>query len=171
MVTHVLISTVTVGSGGAANIEFTSIPATYTDLKIVLSGRSLQGNVYGGGALQFNADTASNYRWRRLRGDGSATASDNSTSATSITNWDVTGASATASVFANIEIDIPNYTSANQKSVSINYVGENNAAEAHMGMVAGLWTGTVAITSIKLFSAGGNFVQYSSASLYGINNS
>ena len=171
MAAYTLITTTTVGAGGAASIEFTSIPQTHTDLKIVLSGRSSQGNVYGGGRLEFNADTASNYRWRRLRGDGSATASDNSASATSITNWDVTGASATASVFANIEIDIPNYTSANQKSVSINYVGENNATEAHMGMVAGLWTGTVAITSIKLYSGGGNLVQYSSASLYGIKNS
>ena len=30
--TYTLISSVTVGSGGAANIEFTSIPSTYTDL-------------------------------------------------------------------------------------------------------------------------------------------
>jgi hypothetical protein len=30
--TYEIIASVTVGSGGAANIEFTSIPATYTDL-------------------------------------------------------------------------------------------------------------------------------------------
>jgi hypothetical protein len=30
--TYTLISSVTVGSGGTCNIEFTSIPATYTDL-------------------------------------------------------------------------------------------------------------------------------------------
>jgi hypothetical protein len=36
--TYEAIATVTVGSGGAANIEFTSIPGTYTDLinKILL---------------------------------------------------------------------------------------------------------------------------------------
>jgi hypothetical protein len=32
--TYEAIATVEVGSGGAANIEFTSIPATYTDLVI-----------------------------------------------------------------------------------------------------------------------------------------
>jgi hypothetical protein len=168
--TFVKIQTVTVGSGGAANIEFTSIPQTYTDLVIALSARSLQGNVYGGGALQFNADTASNYRWRRIRADGSISASDNSTSATAITNWDMAGANATASVFGTVMFYIPNYTSSNQKSVSLEYTGENNATEAHMGMVTGLYTGTAAITSIKLFSAGGNIVQYSTATLYGIKN-
>ena len=164
------IQTVTVGSGGAADITFSSIPQTYTDLKIVLSGRSTQGNLYGGGALQFNGDTASNYRFRRLYGSGSSVASDNSTSATSITNWDVVGANATASVFSNIEFYIPNYTSANQKSVSIDYVGENNATESYVGIVAGLWTGTAAITSVKLYSAGGNLVQYTTATLYGVSN-
>ena len=32
------ISTVTVGSSGAASISFTNIPQTFTDLKIVMSG-------------------------------------------------------------------------------------------------------------------------------------
>jgi hypothetical protein len=35
MATYTLINSVTVGSGGAANIEFTSIPATYTDLNLL----------------------------------------------------------------------------------------------------------------------------------------
>jgi hypothetical protein len=165
--TYKKIATVVVGSGGSSAINFTSIPQTFTDLKIVLSGRSLQGNVYGGGRLEFNSST-NNYSWRRLRADGSATASDNSTSAASITNWDMNGANATASVFSNIEFYIPNYTSSNYKSVSVDYVGENNATEAHMGMVAGLWSDTSAITSIKLYSGGGNLVQHTTATLYGI---
>jgi hypothetical protein len=165
--TYKKIASVVVGSGGTSAINFTSIPQTFTDLKIVLSGRSLQGNVYGGGRLEFNSST-NNYSWRRLRGDGSAPASDNSTSAASITNWDMNGANATASVFSNIEFYIPNYTSSNYKSVSVDYVGENNATEAHMGMVAGLWSDTSAITSIKLYSGGGNLVQHTTATLYGI---
>jgi hypothetical protein len=45
--TYTLInSSVTVGSGGAADIEFTSIPATYTDLLLVLSGRGTTGRRY-----------------------------------------------------------------------------------------------------------------------------
>ena len=34
------IQTVTVGSGGAANITFSNIPQTYTDLVIKISARS-----------------------------------------------------------------------------------------------------------------------------------
>ena len=37
--TYTLISSVTVGSGGAASIEFTSIPADYTDLLLKVSMR------------------------------------------------------------------------------------------------------------------------------------
>jgi hypothetical protein len=38
--TYEAIATVTVGSGGATDIEFTSIPGTYTDLLIKSSLRS-----------------------------------------------------------------------------------------------------------------------------------
>ena len=37
--TYEAIATVEVGSGGAANIELTSIPATYTDLSLFISTR------------------------------------------------------------------------------------------------------------------------------------
>jgi hypothetical protein len=38
--TYEIISSVTVGAGGAAYIEFTNIPQTYTDLNLVFSGRN-----------------------------------------------------------------------------------------------------------------------------------
>ena len=37
--TFVLLASTTVGSGGASSIDFTSIPATYTDLVVKVSGR------------------------------------------------------------------------------------------------------------------------------------
>ena len=40
--TYTLIASLTVGSGGAANIEFTSIPATYTDLLPELGNNSIE---------------------------------------------------------------------------------------------------------------------------------
>jgi len=63
-----LIASATVGSGGAASVDFTGIPATYTDLAILVSGRS--GDTGGGSfgvSIVFNNDTtASNYNLRRL---------------------------------------------------------------------------------------------------------
>ena len=45
--TYIPIATVTVGSGGATNIEFTSIPNTYTNLIILTSLRGTSNGWQG----------------------------------------------------------------------------------------------------------------------------
>jgi hypothetical protein len=172
--TYEAIATTTVGSGGAANIEFTSIPAIYTDLCILTSLRSNRATVvYDTGRIRFNSDSGNNYTAsRRLYGDGSSAFSD----APAITNSGLfempTASGATASTFGNIQIYIPNYTSSNYKSYSNDGVSENNAATAFTTLIAGLWNSTSAITSITLTPfAGTLWSQYSTATLYGIKNS
>jgi hypothetical protein len=165
-------STVTVGAGTAASIEFTSIPATYTDLFVALSGRSNNAAVNVSLQLQFNNDTASNYNYRAIQGSGSGVNSFAGTAGTNIFCSSMPSGNSTASTFGNAGIYIPNYAGSTQKSVSIDSVGENNATEAYANLVAGLWTGTAAITSIKFTLFSSNvFVQYSTASLYGVKNS
>ena len=163
--TYTAIATVTVGSGGAANIEFTSIPATYTDLTILWSVRA---GADWGMTLQFNSSTT-NRSMRLLYGTGAAAGSVTNT------NFLIYGgqnnSSATASTFNNGSIYIPNYAGSNNKSFSADAVGENNATTAYSGLHAGLWSDTSAITSIKLVAEAANFVQYSTATLYGISNS
>jgi hypothetical protein len=170
MPTFTLIASSTVGSGGAASINFTSIPATYTDLVVKLSARNVT-NTETTGSVYFNSDTTdANYSARRLLGDGSS-ASSLTTSRPDFFYMDTTGE--TASTFSNCEIYIPNYTGSTQKSVSAETVTENNATAALAVMVAGLWTGTAAITSIQLkpyTAGGGNFAQHSTAYLYGVSN-
>ena len=166
--TYKLISSVTVGSGGAANIDFTSIPATYTDLKVVFSAR---GTVSGNNVdtkLTFNSNT-SNYTLRNVYGDGS-TAASFSDSTTNYTGGEIPGTSITASTFGSVEIYIPNYTSSNNKSFSADVVTENNATAAIAWLHAGLWSNAAAITSVTLTPASGSFAQYSTAYLYGISN-
>ena len=169
--TYKLISSVTVGSGGAANVEFTSIPATYTDLLIKGSFRHNSSVVYAYCKLRFNGITATNYSDRILYGDNGTAGSVSNSSVTSISGGMSVGATAIASTFSNVEWYIPNYTSSNQKSVSIDAVAENNSATSANGyLTAGIFTGTSAITSITLFPDSGSFVQYSTAYLYGISN-
>lgn len=159
------IQTVTVGSGGAASIDFTSIPQTYTDLKIVVS---LRTNSAGSEAvmIEFNG-SSSNLSGRRLYGDGGSATSDTLTNI----RFAINTAADTASVFSNGEFYIPNYTSANNKSVSVDGVNETNGTNAVQSLVAGLWSNTAAITSIKLLgNSSGSFVQYSTATLYGVSN-
>ena len=170
--TYEKIASVTVGSGGAADITFSSIPATFDDLIIFTSYRTNRAQVYDQLRLQFNGSTASNYDFRGITGDGGAASSESTTNGASLKMAPGGGNNATANTFTNDNIYIPNYRGSTNKSVSSEGVGENNASEAYRSMFAGLWKVADAITSIKLFPEGaGNFLQYSTATLYGIRKS
>ena len=166
--TFVKIANVTVGAGGSANIEFTSIPSTYTDLTIMLSGRtSFTGTVFRFGTIQFNNLTTNLYTRTLYASSNTGLASD---TGTEIYFWN-NSASSTTSTFNNAQFYIPNYAGSTNKTVSIDTVAENNGTSWLGGLVSGLWSSTSAITSIQLVSNGGNFVQYSTATLYGIKKS
>jgi hypothetical protein len=164
--TFVKIASVTVGSGGSASISFTGIPATYTDLVVKYSLRS--STTDQSALIRFNG-TSSGYSEKSLYGTGSAAASYGQSASSIEVNY-ATTSSQTASTFANGEMYIPNYAGSTNKSVSIDDVQENNATAAYAILNAGLLSNTAAITSITL-TAGTSFVQYSTATLYGIKNS
>lgn len=163
------IATVTVGAGGAASIDFTSIPNTFTDLVIVCSART----AYSGGTndtvyAQLNGDTtAANYTYMRLIGNGGS-----ATTASGNTFFFVGYASSnadTANTFGSAQLTIPNYAGTGAKVGSAESAGENNATTAVQGLHALRWSGTAAITSIKIQAASAtNLLQYSTATLYGI---
>ena len=159
------IAGVTVGAGGASSIDFTSIPSTYTDLVVKVSSRLSSTDTPV--SVRFNGST-SNFSWRRIYGSGSAVSSQSGTD----TYWFYTDTSSqTASTFGSGEIYIPNYAGSNYKSASSESLTENNATLGEMFMVAALWSSTAAINQITLVPYAGNFVQYSTATLYGIKNS
>jgi hypothetical protein len=165
--TYTLIQAVTVGSGGSASIEFTSIPATYTDLLVKLSGRSSRSAaVMEEFLLTFN-NNGSSYSEKQLRGDGSSVISQTFSGA-SIQQLGQPGAAATATIFGNWEFYIPNYAGNNYKSISLDGVTENNSTQAYTNFEAGLWSNTDAITSIKLSAGAYLAVEHSTAYLYGI---
>jgi hypothetical protein len=170
--TYKLIGSVTVGAGGQAAIEFTSIPATYTDLLIKLSGRSSRSGAPAEEfLLTFNNDTSSIYTERHIRGNGTAVISQTFASYSSITQVGQSGAGATANTFASWDIYIPNYAGSNNKSILLEGVTENNSATAGNALTyfsAGLWANSAAITSIKLSAGSYLAEQYSTAYLYGI---
>ena len=164
-----LITSVTVGSGGAASVTLPAtgtIPQTYTDLQIVMSVRGSRSEVVSNTAISFNGSTA-NFTNKYLEGNG--------TSASSGSLARFVGAqpaaTATANTFSNNIIYIPNYTSSNFKSFSCDSVTENNATLAYATLFAGLWSDTSAITTITLSSSSSdNFVEGSTFYLYGISN-
>ena len=165
--TFVKIATVTVGAGGSAAMDFTSIPSTYTDLVIKTCARTNKSSVFDDIAISFNSSTTS-FTGCELYGDGSAAASITTSRAASI----ATGSTATASTFGNSEIYIPNYAGSANKSFSVDGVQETNATTAYAIMIAGLWSNSAAITSVALTPLVGTlFSQYSTATLYGISKS
>ena len=163
--TYELISSVTVGSGGAATMAFTSIPSTYTDLVVISSCR----NTSTGGAnisMTFNG-SSTGYTTKILEGDGSTVVSASGTYANAGL---IVYSNQTSNTFSNNQVYIPNYASSNYKSFSTDGVQENNATLAYSDLVAGLWSNTAAITSITLTPTANNFAEHSTAYLYGISN-
>ena len=162
------IASVTVGSGGAATIDFTSIPADFADIVIKTSLRSDRASNQDTLGLNINGSSA-NRTWRRLRGSGSAVSS---TSGSTNEIGFIDGDTATTSTFGNLEIFIPNYAGSTNKSISADSVDENNATAANQTMYASLWSQTAAITSLQLLPlVGTEFLEHSTAVLYGIKNS
>jgi hypothetical protein len=148
-----------------ASITFSSIPQTYTDLVLMVSGRFTTGT---GGDLkiEFNGSTTG-YTHRQLFGNGSSASSSSGSGGYA---GRVNPSNSTANTFGNVQVYIPNFTSGNAKSWSVDTVDENNSAFASQNIIAGLWTGTAAITSLVISDFGGSLslAQFTSATLYGI---
>jgi hypothetical protein len=159
--TMTLIQTVTVGAGGAASMAFTGIPQTATDLYLVVSCRA-NGT---GDFLNMTLNGSSASFTTKYLGTNMSSAF----SGTNVILGFSTGPSQTANTFTSAEAYIPNYTSSNNKSFSVNSVRENNATTNWMFLNAGVWANTAAITSLSVTLTGtDNFVQHSTASLYAI---
>jgi hypothetical protein len=149
-------------NASAASVTFSNIPQSgYTDLKIVSSVRDNESFT----AMQFNGDTGANYSARFIRGNGTNAASNTSTNAIA----GVANSTTTANTFSSSECYIPNYLGSTQKSISTDFASEANATAGYLGLAASLWTGTAAISSIRLFSASAlTFEANSTFSLYGL---
>jgi hypothetical protein len=154
-----LISSISVGVGGAATIDFTSIPGTYTDLMLVLSARATSTTATI--TVTFNGSAAS-FTNLYLEGNGSAVSS--TTGTTLVGNASIS--TNTASTFGNLSILIPNYTGSANKNFSVDVVTEDNATTAFQQIFTGVWANSAAITQVTLSLP--NFAQNTTAYLYGI---
>jgi hypothetical protein len=149
-----------------ASIAFTSIPQTFTDLVIVASGRSERTAGFEDYLITFNGSSA-NFSWIRLGGQGSG--SPYSDSGTTGRLGQIDTDFATANTFGNLTAYISNYTAATNKSISVDFVTENNATQAFQEIVALLWSNTAAINSFTLTTTNGfNFKAGTIISLYGV---
>jgi len=157
--TYVALDKVTVSGSSTTTIAFNSIPQTYTDLILVSSSSGSANAVI---QTQFNGDTATNYSFTYMYGDGTSAASGRASGV----NYVRAGrtASASTSFVPNI-LQIQNYSNSTTYKTVIER--ENDSAASVLASV-GLWRSTAAITSVLLTISGGNFTAGSTFSLYGI---
>ena len=162
--TYELISSYTVGAGGAASIDFSSIPSTYTDLRVILTGTTASQSFP---FLRFNSDTATNYSGTYLDGSGSAASSLRDSNISGIY---IAGANGdfTSTQISTAQIDIFSYAGSTYKTF-LSRVSQDRNGSGATGMTVGLFRSTSAISSITLtsdFTA--TFATGSTATLYGI---
>ena len=163
------IATVTVGSGGASSIEFTSIPGTYQHLQIRMIARTTISGAEDTIIFQVNSDTGSNYAWHSLVGTGSATAAGAGSSQTHVRAFRSAGDTETASVFGAGVIDILDYADTSKNTTFRTSGGMDGNGNGQATLMSGVFLSTAAITSVKLYAnTGPNLTQYTTAALYGI---
>ena len=160
--TYEKIQSTTLGSA-AANITFSSIGSGYTDLRLVITGTIIAGNVY---RIQYNGDTGSNYSITILEANGSTVGSNRTTNSASILSGYTYGGSDTIPQF--VSYDIFSYAGSTKKTALATASVDQNGS-GWVARVVGLWRNTAAITSIAITtSSGGNVPSGVTATLYGI---
>ena len=168
------IATVTVGSGGASYLDFTSIPSGYQHLQIRAILRSVYTNeVQSAIGIRLGSagslDTGSNYAYHGLYGDG-ASALAYAGASQSQGNPGLTPAStATASVFSASVIDILDYGSTSKAKTIRTFNGVDRNGGGQVRVTSSLWTSTSAVDTIRITEYNGQtYAQYSTAALYGV---
>jgi len=160
--TEVAIATTTLGSA-ASTITFSSIPATYTDLKIVFTGTATASG--DDLLLRFNGDTGTNYSVTALQGNGATASSFRSTSIAFVYLAGSASMSTTIPTFS--EVDIFSYAGSTNKTLLAQYSGDFNGSGV-TNKTVGLWRNTAAITSVSLLLLATTFKVNTTATLYGI---
>ena len=164
------IATVNVGVLGASTITFSSIPSTYKHLQIRAIVRSnylssSNQNAY----IQFNGDTAANYSYHELTGQGSTAGAGGSANVTGprIINYATTVG--LANTFGVGVVDILDYADTNKYKTYRSLNGNDQNGSGYVILFSGNWRSTSAISSIVIGdNGGGTFQQYSSFALYGV---
>jgi len=157
--TYEPIATVTLNNT-SSSVTFSSIPATFTDLRIVFVGFAASGT----GRVRFNGDSGTNYSSTHFSGNGTSATSSRSSNTNQIWFNGGDGPSTTAPQF--VTIDIFNYLEAVNKSALLSTSNDKNGSGEVVGIV-GMWRNTSVITSITIDNNNG--VNWTgAATLYGI---
>lgn len=158
--TYQPLASTTLGAA-AADITFSNITGTFTDLILVISTGSNTATtrtLYG----QINGDTASNYSATLLNGDGSVAASSRASNSTFMY---LAGAMGTGGSLGTTIMHFMDYSNSTTNKTILSRDG-NAAFEVRV--YVNLWRSTAAINSIKLYLNADSLRSGTTATLYGV---
>jgi hypothetical protein len=162
-------------AAAAANFDITAIPATYRHLRLELYLRSDQAANLSTLQLRFNNDSGNNYSSESTVANAATVAGVEAIAGASARIGRCPGATAPASSFAAVALDIPHYAGATGHKAGTAQASSRETT-ASGGMIletdAIVWFATpAAINRITVFpqAPANNFVIGSRATLYGIN--
>lgn len=160
----VLIQKQTLASG-ASSVTFSSIPQTYTNLKLLTSTVTSVGSGVAPIDLTFNGDSGVHYFYNIITNAFGTSVTGNSNNATETTFAIMGDAGDTnASASAN-EITVMNYSGSTFGKAM---TGVCSSTTQGVYRTAGLWVQTAAVTSVTLSLGTGTFSTGSVFSLYGM---
>lgn len=160
-VTYEAIATTTLGSS-TSEITFSSIPQTYTDLRVIYCPRPAGSSSYA--AMRLNNDTGTNYGMQYMTGQGTSRLAQRNNAQSFF--YLINSGALVTNQSASIIIDIFNYTNTNmQKSILVQSGIGITMVEKSVGAYT---AGFSAVTTVNLRLNTGNLASDSTATLYGI---
>lgn len=165
--TYEPIASTTLGSD-AANVEFSSIAGTYTDLRLVMM---VQQQTQSASYIRVNSLTTNIYSVTSLSGDGSSATSTRFNATTLAGNgaWVAPQGGVTNTDFTTVVVDFLSYANSNVfKTVLASWANNAGSLTPTVGRAVNLVQTTNAITTLTIRPVSGNWKSGSTFSLYGI---
>ena len=144
-------------SSSASSVTFSSIPATYRDLVLVVSPIATGGDFNSN--IRINSDTGSNYSRVGMSGDGETATSFSATAAFILGVIASTSSPPTLGVY-----NFMDYSATDKHKTIISRYANPSATSAF----AFRWANTSAINNLEIYASANNFASGSTFYLYGI---
>jgi hypothetical protein len=156
--TYTKIASTTLGST-ASSVTLSSIPATYTDLVLVVNAK---GTAAANPGLRFNSDSATNYSSTVINGNGVTAISFRYTSTDTLFSHNA--GAAMSGTWTSFIANIQNYSNTTTYKTALNRYNTSTELDGCVG----LWRSTAAITSVTVVTSTNSYDIGSSFTLYGI---
>lgn len=158
-------------ASSASSITFSSIPATSTNLRLVLSATGTASTTNVNVLLRFNSDTGSNYQWQRHLANATTSSAQSTAASTFAEIGKIPAATAPSGSPGAVTLDIPDYAGTTFQKVVMSegsYIFASGSSGMTRHSYGAFWLSTAAITEIVLLLPSGSFATGTKAVLYGL---